>query len=291
MINFGTIVVDPRRRRISTRARTFLVCASLIVIPGGAAWVSTFVNHTPQVKRTEIYRGVYYQCTQGQNGAIHLLEVDLSRPNVQLFLTPVNPDALARGHEYRLDYVRNVARAEGLAIAVNGPMFASDSYLLPMVGDFATSRDTIVANHKLNHLNPNNFLIWFDEALRPKAESSRPAPLNVLEKAQWAIGGIDLSVNGGRKYNGDGSSDKRCLIGIDHERMWLGIFESATQTEAVGVLMRAGAKYVMMMDGGDSTSLYLGGRTRGVPNGLRFGGQRPVATVIGIKADPILDPI
>jgi exopolysaccharide biosynthesis protein len=73
--------------------------------------------------------------------------------------------------------------------------------------------------------------------------------------------------------------------------MLIGVFESATQIEATRVLMRAGAQYVMTMDGGDSTSLYLGGRARGVPNGLRFGGQRPVATVIGIKADPILDHI
>jgi hypothetical protein len=247
--------------------------------------------YAPQIPRTEIYRGVYYECTQERGGAVHLIEVDLGRPGIELYLTPVDPDALARGHEYRLDYARNEAREEGLSVAVNGNVFSSDSYLLPMVGDFATNHDTIVANHKLNHLNPRDYLLWFDKDLRPHCETVRPAPPDVLQKAKWGIGGIDLSTKGGGQIYQGGPRDKRCVVGINHKRMWIGVLESATQGEAVDVLMRAGAEYVMALDGGNSTSLYLGGRSRGVPGGLRFGGQQPVATILGIKADPILDPL
>jgi hypothetical protein len=276
---------------MSNRLRTFMVCICLLCIPGAAAWVGANFSYTRQTPRTEIYRGVYYQCSQENGITIHLLEVDLSRPGIELFVTPVDQVALARGHEYRLDYVRNAARAEGLAVAVNGNVFSSDSYLLPMVGDFATSRDTIVADYKLNHLNSHDYLLWFDKDLRPHFETFRPAPLEVLQQSKWAIGGIDLSIYGDRPFKHGGPRDKRSIIGINHERMWIGVFESATQGEAIEMLMRAGARYVMTLDGGDSTSLYLGGRARGVPGGLRFGGQRPVATVIGIKADPILDPL
>lgn len=291
MIDFSTIVAGPAPTRTSTSLRTLLVCTGLLCIPGAAAWVGAHFAYAPQIPRTEIYRGVFYESREINGSTFHLIEIDLSRPGVELYLTPVDRAAFARGHEYRLDYVRNAARAEGLAVAINGPVFSSDSYLLPMVGDLATSRDTIVSNHKLNHLNPRDFLLWFDKNLTPHSETVRPAPLDVLQQARWAIGGIDLSTSGSRSLHPGGSRDKRSTIGINDTKLWLGVFESATQEEAIEFLMHAGAQHVMTLDGGNSTSLYLGGRTRGVPGGLRFGGQRPVATVIGVRADPILDPL
>jgi hypothetical protein len=244
--------------------------------------------------RTEIYRGIFYQTSRGKSGVIHLLEIDLGRPGIELYLTPVNPEAIANGHEYRLDYVRNVARDGGLAIAVNGTLFKSDSYLIPMVGDFATSVDTIIAEYQMNHLHPRDYMLWFDSHLKPHVESTRPAPLAALRNARWAIGGRDLAIRGSKPpKRWSRQQGQRAVVGVDprQQKMWLGVFESTTQEEATDVLMRAGAEYVMMLDGGNSTSLYLGGRAHGVPGGLRFGGQRPVATVIGVKADPILAPL
>jgi hypothetical protein len=270
-----------------------MVCACLIATPCAAAWVGTFLSYSSKTPRTEIFRGVYYQTYQQGNGMAHVVEVDLSCPGVELYLTPNHPEAVASGHEYRLDFVRNVARAEGLAVAVNGTVFASDSYLIPMVGDFADSRDTIVADYKLNHLNPRDYILWFDRDLTPHADKSRPAPLATLQKARWALGGIDLAVASRHLRRSRDERDKRSLIGLNLESktMWIGVFETATQAEATEVLMRSGAQYVMTLDGGESTSLYFGGRTHGTPHGLRFGGQRPVATVLGIKADPILEPL
>ena len=194
-----------------------------------------------QTSRTEIYRGVFYHTIQRSGGIIHLVEVDLNCPGIELFLTPLHPEAVANGHEYRLDYVRNVARSEGLAIAVNGTLFSSDSYLLPMIGDFATSVDTVVAEHKINHLQPHDYMLWFDDHLTPHAETSRPAPLESLQRSKWAIGSRDAAFNGIGPRDDDGMREKRAAIGVDlaKTKLWIAVFESATLTEVTETVVRA----------------------------------------------------
>jgi hypothetical protein len=217
----------------------------------------------------------------------------MSAPGIDLFLSPPNLDAKASGHEYRLDYVRNIARSEGLAVAINATLFGSDSYVIPMVGDFATSLDTVVSSYKINHLEAHDYMLWFDDNLTPHVEKTRPAPLEALKRAKFAIGTKNLAIRGRNPGSINNQKDKRCALGVDPDRrkIWIGMFELASRPHATEVLMRAGAEYVMMLDGGDSASLYLGDRSNGVPHGLRFGGQRAVATVFGVKAYPILDPL
>jgi hypothetical protein len=285
--------VSRYKKMIFARLRFCFVCFCLVCVPAAAAWISEGLTMAQPIPRREIYRGVYYQSSEELQGMVHLIEVDLQAPGIELFLTPRNADASASGHQYRLDYVRNVARAEGLAVAVNGTMFSSDSYLVPMVGDFGTSIDTIVSNYELNHLQPRDFMLWFDDKLNPHLETTRPAPPAALNAAKWAIGTQNLATRGKTPRTSDERRDKRCAIGVDiaKQKLWIGVFASASRNEVRELLWRAGAEYVMSLDGGDSTSLYLGGRAFNVPHGLRLGGQRPVATVFGIRADPLLRPI
>jgi hypothetical protein len=269
-----------------------VACICFIATPSAAAWIGTFISPHRETPRTEIYRGVYYSTYRESFGAVHLVEVDLTRPGIDLHLTPLESDAVAAGYQYRLDYVRNAARAEGLAVAINGPFFSADSYVVPMVGDFARGVESIVADHRISHLNPLDYMLWFDDQLTPHVDTSRPTLPATLRKAKWAVGGRALAIRGA-KPRGESARDKLACLGVDTDgkRLWLGVFESATDREANEVMMRAGAQYVMGLDGGDSTSLYLGGRAHGVAGGLRFGGQRPVATIVGIRADPIVDPL
>jgi hypothetical protein len=263
-----------------------------VAAPCAAAWIGAHLTYSVRTEQIEIFRGVYYQTMQRNGSVVHLVEIDLNRPGIELFVTPLNHEAIANGREYRLDYVRNVARAEGLAVAINGTLFTSDSYVFPMVGDFATSLDTLISNYRINHLDPRDYIVWFDGHLTPHPEMTRPAPLVALQHAKWAIGGRRVVTSEKMiKIQGDKPA-KRTLVGVNGQKrkMWFGVFESATKRDATEILLDAGAEYVMLLDGGGSTSLYFGGRTHGVQHGLRFGGQTPVATVIGIKADPILDP-
>jgi hypothetical protein len=288
------LMITSTAERLNTvRLRAVFLCIALICVPAAAALIGDSFNSARRTPRREIYRGVFYETRQGEHGSVHLVEVDLTAPGVDFYLTPLDADAKANGHQYRLDYVRNVARAEGLAVAVNGTMFASDSYLAPMVGDFATSIDTIVADHEISHLQARDFMLWFDDRFTPHLETARPARPDVLERAKWAIGTQNLAIRGKGPRPNDSARDKRCALGLDpaSRTLWIGVFESASRRDVRDQLMQAGAHYVMILDGGDSTSFYLGGRAYRVPHGLRFGGQLPVATVLGIRADPILDPL
>jgi hypothetical protein len=111
-----------------------------------------------------------------------------------------------------------------------------------------------------------------------------------LQQAKWGIGTRDSAFIGAIKP-ADGTTDKRTALGVDlsSKKLWIAVFEAATQEEVRHILTRAGAQRVMILDGGSSSSLYFGRLANGVAHGLRFGGQRPVATVFGIKADPIID--
>ncbi len=284
----GPVAIKTKRATL----RVLVTCTCLVATPGAAAWLGAWVSYDRETERTEIYCGVYYQSYQGQFGAVHLVEIDLGHPGIELYMTPLDPLAVASGYQYRLHYVRNLARAERLAVAVNGALFAADSYLLPMVGDFATSVDSIISNHQINHLNPHDYVFWIDDQQIPHLETSRPIPPAVIRKAKWGIGAQSLSVRGSPLPH-DGPRDRQTRLGINLEckRLWLGVFESASERDATAALMKAGAHYVLPLDGGDSASLYLGGRTHGTAGGLRFGGQRPVATIVGVKATPLLDPL
>jgi hypothetical protein len=274
---------------LNPKTRTALVILCLLGGTAAAAWTGSRFSINRTIPRTEIYRGVFYRAFRADRGMVHLVEVDLSHPGVEFYVTPLDPTAQANGYQYRLDYVRNVARSEGLSVAVNGPLFSSDSFLTYMVGDFADSVDSMVSNYKVSHLNPSDFMFSFDEQLRPHVQMTNPIPAGVLQNTKWGIGG--LSVKYGTIPPAEGEvRDNQSLLGVNPEtrRLWIGVFESSTESDAVREILRAGAKYALILDGGNSSSLYLGDWAHEVPAGLRFGGQRPVATVIGVKADPIL---
>lgn len=275
----------------------FALCTiCLLLAPVVAGWVGSRFTYVRRIEPTEIYQGVRYQLFHGpRGGAIHLVEIDLSRPGIELFVTPVDRISRSRGYDYRLDYVRNVARSQGLAVAVNGAVFAADSYLTPMAGDFASGVDTMISDGAISHLFANTHLLWFDERLKPHIEMSKPPSSEVLRRAKWAVGSRSVVLRDGIPFRPGVPEklDNRVLIGIDEHtsRMWIGVFESCTTVEAAESLSSAGAKSAVLLDGGDSTSFYLGGRARGIPGGLRFGGHLPVATIVGVRADPIIDPL
>src|ERR1041385_4846797 len=51
---------------------------------------------------TEVFRGVTYTCIDVNQpdcvGLVHLVKVDLKAPSVQLYLTPLDPEAISHGY-------------------------------------------------------------------------------------------------------------------------------------------------------------------------------------------------
>src|SRR5262249_52107383 len=137
-------------------------------IVDSASWAC----HGPE-NASEIFQGVTYGCrrlsrTGEGSGAVHWVRIDLTAPGIELYVTPLDPTAVARGWQYRLRRIKDILTAEKLAVSVNGTLFTSDSnWLMRLPGDFASSVETVVADHVVSHVWEHTYLLWFDSSLVP----------------------------------------------------------------------------------------------------------------------------
>ncbi len=278
----------PRPPRRLARAPLVALASAAVVV---AVWFA-YRYHGPTVP-VEIYRGVTYGCDRmgDAGGLVHWARADLTVPGVRLYATPIDPGAKAAGWEYKLRHVSTAVAADHLAAAVNGTLFGSDSTLIRLPGDDARSLETIVADGVANHVDPNTYLLWWDRAGIAHQETTKPPMLTVLAQSAWAIGGQQTVVLDGAVVAwADGTAeDHRTAIGADPERrlVWIACFDHASYASAGRELVRLGAKIGILVDGGTSTAMALGGDARGVRPGTVTGNWRPVATQFGFRADPL----
>jgi hypothetical protein len=148
------------------------------------------------------------------------VKVDLAAPGIGLYLTPLDPEAVARGWEYRLDSAASVLRREKLAVVINAAMFSSDSGILQWSGDLARGGETIVSDGIADHVDPNSYLLWFERDLTPHLEFQKPPPQAALRQARWGVGGQGIPLWNGKLREGATSPvmDRRTAIGIDSGR-------------------------------------------------------------------------
>lgn len=280
---------QPRRNRVARWIFVLVVVALLLV--GASAWWS-YHGPTPP---TEIYQGVVYSCERMPNGPesgglLHLIRADLNVPGVSLYITPLDPQAVARGQQYRLRYVSTAVRADHLAAAVNGTLFFSESTLIRIPGDWARSNETVVANHVVSHVHRDTYLLWWDDRMMAHLEITKPPSPADLARAKWAIGGqMALLMNGKINPWAGHAADHRTMIAADPEKrlVWLAVFDKASYTFAAETLARHGAKIGTMVDGGTSSAMAIGVEARGVRSGTVTGNWRPVATQFGVRALPM----
>jgi hypothetical protein len=283
--------IRPRRRLL---ARRFVACAviGVLAVFGYSYW--TRPQPTPP---TTIFRGVSYACnrlpeTPNGRGYCHIVCINLNDPEIELYLTPPDLDAVAKGHEYRLESARTVLKREDLAVVVNGGLFTSESGFFPRRGDLATSIDILVTEHHINHFYPYNYLIWFEDDLTPHIDSAKPPREEVLANARFAIGSQMLVLTGGVVSPWADAwppLDRQTAVGVDSQskRLWLAVFEQATGSVVARVLADAGATDAALLDGGDSTTMVIGAEAQHVRRGTLIGGWRPVATFLGVRALPV----
>ena len=62
---------------------------------------------------------------------MHWARVDLTAPGIELYVTPTDQTLDGSDYQYRLKRVGTVAQREGLAVVVNGSLFAKESALIP----------------------------------------------------------------------------------------------------------------------------------------------------------------
>lgn len=262
-----------------------------------AAHCCSFWENRHLVRPTEIYQGVTYGCDrlsadrQGR-GLVHWVEVDLTAPGIELYVTPLDAQAVDSGWQYRLQTTGSVVNQERLAVCINACLFSSESNKDHPSGTFGSSIETVIADHRVSHVWEHTYLLWFDDDLSPCQEMSKPPSANSLKSARWAIGGQSVGLRAGRIVTEPHtvSPDCRTAVGIDRRRMrlYLAVFESATPRRAMEKLAALGAQEGMLLDGGDSTSMTLGHEARGIDAGTVFVRWRPaVATHFGVRALPL----
>jgi hypothetical protein len=248
----------------------------------------------------KIFAGVTYGCerlavTQEGGGLVHWVRVDLTAPGVELYVTPLDPAAVARGWQYRLRRIEDVVKREHLAVAVNGTYFATASgSWLRFSGDLARSMQTLISDHVIASGPWGASLLWFDAELAPHVLRSRSAVEPALARAKWAVGAHELQLQKGQVvWGGDSTADARTAIGIDEARrlLFLAVGERISAGRVLHMLADLGARDGILLDGGSSSTMEIGQGSTGIPAGVLLGGGRPVATYIGVRALPCRSPV
>jgi hypothetical protein len=273
------------------RRRFLLVaCAALLCAVLGIYWW----NLRHPVLPTEIYQGVTYGCERLEvdeqgSGLMHWVRVDLTAPGIELYVTPLDPQAVVRGWQYRLQHTATVVNQKQLAVAINATYFSSDSGWIQMTGDFARSSEATIADYVVSHIPEYIYLLCFDDHLAPYLETSRPPNDSVLRRSRWGLGGRGaVLLRDGQIFQDTPRkpSDARTAVGVDSEKrlLFLAVFENASEWRALDKLAQLGAVDGMLLDGGHSTSMAIGGKAHGVRPGVVIGRWRPVATHFGVRA-------
>jgi hypothetical protein len=284
----SVLAFSPRKGRV---IGTFVVVASLVAAIG--------LGHLLWERRqaqlpTPIFQGVSYRAERiasGEEGGglLHVVTVDLAAPGLELYATPLDPEAVAQGWQYRLRRIADVVEKEHLAVAINGVFFSSSSpWWFRMSGDLAKGGETVVADHVVSHISAHTYLLWFDEQLKPHLPASRPPRPTDLAQAKWGIGGLEVGLRDGKVSLASGSEvkmDSRTAVAVDRERklLFLAVAENMSPRLMLQKLALLGAKDGMLLDGGSSSAMAIGKHARGISPGVVHGGWRPVATHFGVR--------
>jgi hypothetical protein len=287
------ILLDSFGSRLSSLQKRVCRVAAFVVLSvllHGDFWEQ---GHPHQA--VEIFAGVTYGCerlavTQEGGGLVHWVRVDLTAPGVELYVTPLDPAAVARGWQYRLREVEDVVARERLAVAINATYFATEpGPWLRSSGDLARTMQTLVSDHVIAYGPWGASLLWFDAELAPHLLRSRSAAQAVLPQAKWGVGSHELELHNGQVlWAGHSTADARTAIGIDQIRklLFVAIGERISPGRMLHVLADLGARDGFLLDGGGSSAMAIGQGSTGIPPAVLFGGGRPVATYIGVRALP-----
>lgn len=183
-------VLDSLGSRLSLLQKRVCRFATLVVL--GAFLHGDFWEQGHPQQPVKIFAGVTYGCerlavTQEGGGLVHWVRVDLTAPGVELYVTPLDPAAAARGWQYRLRPIEDVVEREHLAVAVNGTYFATASgSWLRFSGDLARSMQTLISDRIIAYGPWGASLFWFDAELAPHVLRSSSAAEPVLTRAKWA---------------------------------------------------------------------------------------------------------
>lgn len=283
-----------RTRHVLLSKAAALLAIALVVALGEGP--STCWDCRTSQTATEIFRGITYGAERlapspEGRGLLHLVQIDLSAPGIELYVTPLDATAVASGWQYRLRWIAEVVRREKLAVAINGTLFTTHlPWPITIPGDFARGVETVVADHMVSHVWEHSYLLGFDDLLQPRLSRTKPPTSADLKAAKWGISGQGVGLRDGKVWPGSGTEpDARTAIAIDRprRRLFLAVGELISPRRLLAALAVLGAKDGMLLDGGYSSAMGIGKDAVGIWPGSVYGGWRPVATLLGVKARPL----
>jgi Phosphodiester glycosidase len=276
------------------RRRLLIAFLAVLLVSAVCVYAWNLRRPTPP---TVIFQGVTYGCVRLEsneqgNGLVHWVRVDLTAPGIELFVTPLDPEAVKLGWQYRLQRTETVLDQQALSVAINGVYFTADSGWMPKSGDLARSSEATIAQYIVSHVPESTYMLGFDEQLVPRIEEAWPRNETTQRRYRWGLGGQGgLLLRHGQIFQGTSQkpTDARTAVGIDREKrlLFLAVFENASERRALEKLSQLGAVDGMLLDGGHSSSMVLRADARGVRPGVLLGHWRPVATHFGVRASSL----
>ena len=110
-LSLGGSEIRPRTGGPTNRRKWLsrLVVSLGALVGGGFVW---WDRSGPQVP-TEIFNGITYGCerleaTGEGSGLLHWVRIDLTAPDIELYVTPLDASAIAQGWQYRLRQIKDI---------------------------------------------------------------------------------------------------------------------------------------------------------------------------------------
>ena len=269
-----------------------------MVIIFAVLFISWWLHKPTPNNIIELFSGITYSCRCPEEstikGLVHFVSVDLTNPDIDLYVTPLDAEATTRGWEYKSVWAPTVVYDESLAILINGTLYQTSRSPAVFPGDWSRSCETVISEYQVSAIHPLSYLLWFEDNLTPHLERSFPPPINACEEARWGISGhlvIDRGKISALTQFVEEVQDARTFVGIDLQlkRLWLVVFENASEVAAAKYLIKQGLRDVIMVDGGDSSCIVIGRGANGIIPRALVWPHRPVANVFGVRSKPSID--
>ena len=247
------------------------VAICLAAIAAGAVWIigprAAWIIGPQPLGRIQLFPGVSFRSdilpvTEEGGGRVHVVVTDLRTPGLQLYVTPLDPAALAKGFPYRLRRISEVTRTEQLSVVVNGAMFGSQPpFRVPLPGDLANSAyGTLVADHVVADVQHASDVLWFDDQLQPHLRPwDNSLRARDLAAAKWAIGGQIILRDGQiASPHTERRPDSRTMAAIDRQNhLFLAVAENLSARRFSERLAELGATDGIQLDGGSSSAMAI----------------------------------
>ncbi len=257
----------------------------------------------------QLYQGVTYQRVvknEPRKMLLHILEVDLTEPDVELFVTP--PD-IAVGTKFNMlaRKTTEFAKEFDADVAINASFFYTFTVGTPLSFYPKSGEPVAVVGRAIADGQPYAKYNGFKTlCFRPKTVVIKilSCPLDTVH----AVAGNAAFLRDGEPYHQSNSYNDRpygrvaAAVDDSGTRLWFilvdnkqwGYSNGASLLELADIASELGATWALNLDGGGSSTLVSAhsGRHRILNSPVHtaiVGRERPVANHIGIRAEPVLD--